>query len=203
MWREYDRLALARAVEAARSCRLGELITSGTPSLTASLAHPGLAAGSTGRAPAPSSDLNGEQSNPDLELTPAAVVMARVVSRPAPGLATLDAGNKALAADMGDPCAFVVGRPRLGDDALRGHLPLDATAEEAAEGDSAGAHPALERGDEVYLVPRHVCPSVNLAESALIVDGGRIVGIEEVAARADSFSSDERERAEGIRRCAI
>jgi D-serine deaminase-like pyridoxal phosphate-dependent protein len=189
MWREYDRLlALARAVEAARSCRLGELVTSGTPSLTASLAHPGLAASGRHRTSAGTvvlHDLNGERSNPDLELTPAAVVMARVVSRPAPGLATLDAGNKALAADMGDPCAFVVGRPRLAPmTPSEEHLPLDATAEEAAEGDGAGARPALERGDEVYLVPRHVCPSVNLAESALIVDGGRIVGIEEVAARS-------------------
>eukprot|EP00951_Prasinocladus_malaysianus_P017157 scaffold135084_cov29-Prasinocladus_malaysianus.AAC.1 len=36
--------------------------------------------------------------------------MARVVSRPAPDVVTVDAGSKSLAAESGDPVAYVVGR---------------------------------------------------------------------------------------------
>ena len=34
------------------------------------------------------------------------------------------------------------------------------------------------------LVPRHVCPTVNLAEEALLMDEGRIVDLVPVSARA-------------------
>jgi len=33
------------------------------------------------------------------------------------------------------------------------------------------------------LVPRHVCPTVNNFDYALLVEGGRIVGVERVTAR--------------------
>ena len=39
------------------------------------------------------------------------------------------------------------------------------------------------RGSELYLVPRHVCPTVNLAEQALLVDGEDIF-VSRVRARA-------------------
>ena len=49
---------------------------------------------------------------------------------------------------------------------------------------SADSSPLPPRGTGVYLIPRHVCPTVNLAEKALLVDGGRIVGEVEIDARA-------------------
>ena len=30
------------------------------------------------------------------------------------------------------------------------------------------------RGAELYLVPRHVCPTVNLAESAVLIEAGDV-----------------------------
>ena len=38
-------------------------------------------------------------------------------------------------------------------------------------------------GEILYLVPRHVCPTVNNFDDAVMVRGGRIAGVERVAAR--------------------
>ena len=53
------------------------------------------------------------------------------------------------------------------------HLPVDVPASSAV--------PAI--GSHVYLIPRHVCPTVNNFDHALIVQGGRITSIESVTAR--------------------
>jgi D-serine deaminase-like pyridoxal phosphate-dependent protein len=42
---------------------------------------------------------------------------------------------------------------------------------------------ALPIGEKLYLLPRHVCPTVNNFDQALIVDEGRVVAIEPVSAR--------------------
>jgi D-serine deaminase-like pyridoxal phosphate-dependent protein len=38
-------------------------------------------------------------------------------------------------------------------------------------------------GETLYLVPRHVCPTVNNFDAALIVENGREIGVERVTAR--------------------
>jgi D-serine deaminase-like pyridoxal phosphate-dependent protein len=124
-------------------------------------------------------DLRSEQDLDDLELLPAALVFARVVSRPLTDRVTVDAGSKSIAAEAGDPCAFALGHPEL--EALtpsEEHLPFAVRS---------GLRPS--RGDEHYLVPRHVCPTVNLAESALLVDGDEI-RIRPVQARAHDLLID-------------
>ena len=40
------------------------------------------------------------------------------------------------------------------------------------------------RGDALLLVPRHVCPTVNLAEQALLINGDRSTDVIDIAARA-------------------
>ena len=40
------------------------------------------------------------------------------------------------------------------------------------------------RGSVLQLVPRHVCPTVNLAEQAALVEDRRLVGVVGVRARA-------------------
>lgn len=119
-------------------------------------------------------DARSERENPDLGLAPAAVIHARIVSHPATDLATCDAGSKSIAAEAGDPCAVVLGRPRW--TALppsEEHLPLRVPPAE---------RPA--RGESVFLIPLHVCPTVNLAEEALLLDRGRLVDVARVSARA-------------------
>lgn len=119
-------------------------------------------------------DARSAEENPDLELVPAALVFARVVSRPRPDRVTCDAGSKSIAAEAGDPCAVVLGRPELvAERPSEEHLPLRVTAGRAPE-----------RGETLLLVPRHVCPTVNLAEEALLVEGGRVLEAVPVSARA-------------------
>jgi D-serine deaminase-like pyridoxal phosphate-dependent protein len=157
---------------------LAELVTSGTPAFLHALAFPAFLEGPWRHRVSPGTvvfhDLRTEEENPDLELVPAAVVLARVVSRPAADVVTCDAGSKSLAAEAGDPCAFVLGRRELVALApSEEHLPFRVTA---------GAAP--ERGEVLTLVPRHVCPTVNLAEEAVLVEAGRVVGTAPVSARA-------------------
>ncbi len=158
--------------------RVEEVVTSGTPAFTHALAFPGFRSGfAPAHRASPGTvvfhDLRTEEENPDLELEPAACVLARVVSHPCPLVATCDAGSKSLAAEAGDPCAFVIGRPELVALApSEEHLPLSVTR---------GERPR--RGEVLYLVPRHVCPTVNLAEEALLVDRGE-VRVVAVSARA-------------------
>jgi D-serine deaminase-like pyridoxal phosphate-dependent protein len=44
--------------------------------------------------------------------------------------------------------------------------------------------PAPKRGTQLYLIPKHICPTVNLAEEAVLVDGGKLIGVIPIVARA-------------------
>ena len=52
------------------------------------------------------------------------------------------------------------------------HLPIDVLE---------GALPAI--GEVLYLLPRHICPTVNNFDHALIVNRGTITDVESVSAR--------------------
>jgi D-serine deaminase-like pyridoxal phosphate-dependent protein len=170
---------LARVEELERDGHaVEELVTSGTPAFQHALAfEPFRALGARHRV-SPGTvvfhDLRSAEENPDLALVPAAVVLARVVSRPRADVVTCDAGSKSLAAEAGDPCAAVVGRPELLALApSEEHLPLRVLS-----------GPPPERGEALMLVPRHVCPTVNLAEEAVLVEDGAVRSSVPVSARA-------------------
>jgi D-serine deaminase-like pyridoxal phosphate-dependent protein len=180
----YDRLMALVATLTRDGIEVGEVITSGTPTLRPALEYKpfNVSSGKSGAAPrhriSPGTvvfhDQRSADETPELDLVPAAVVLARVVSRPSPTRVTCDAGSKSLAAEAGDPCAFVLGHPELvAGHPSEEHLPLDV---------SSGSPPA--RGTPLYLVPRHVCPTVNLAEEAVLIEKGRIAEIVPVAGRA-------------------
>ena len=173
----YDALMDLLAELDASGLRFDEVVTSGTPTFLHALAYPRFRDEDAPRhRVSPGTvvfhDLRSEEENPGLGLAPAALLFARVVSHPRPGHATLDAGSKSIAAEAGDPCAFVLGHPDARALApSEEHLPL-------------AIDPAPPRGTGLLLVPRHVCPTVNLAEEVVLMDGGRFVGTAEVAARA-------------------
>jgi len=78
---------------------------------------------------------------------------------------------------MGDPTCAVLGHPEL--------RPLHPSEEHLPLAVAPGAPvPAL--GDTLYLVPRHVCPTVNNFDAALLIEGGRIARVERVTARGHS-----------------
>jgi len=159
-------LELAAALEA-EGLAIGELCTSGTPAFPCALDFPGFAELEAGRhTVSPGTvvlhDARSQEQVPGLGLLPAAVVFTRVVSRPASGRFTCDAGSKSIAAEAGHPCAFAVGHPEfVARVPSEEHLPFECAPAEVPE-----------LGSELYLVPRHVCPTVNLAETALLVEDG-------------------------------
>ena len=152
-----------------------ELITSGTPTFPMALRHPDFAG--RDHKVSPGTVVYWDARSEALSIpgfSPAAFVLSRVVSAPAADRVTCDAGSKALDAAAGDPCARVVDWPGLR--ALtpsEEHLPLLAT--------DGGPVPPL--GALLQLVPRHVCPTVNLADDAVLLDGESIVAVVPVAAR--------------------
>jgi D-serine deaminase-like pyridoxal phosphate-dependent protein len=114
------------------------------------------------------------QLPPENGYLPAAVIMTRVVSHPAPGMITCDAGHKAVSADAGVPTCVVLGHPALEPLApSEEHLPV-----RLADGARA---PAI--GEVLFLVPRHVCPTVNNFDDAVIVSGGNLIAVAPVSAR--------------------
>lgn len=155
-----------------------EVITAGTPTFPCSLTYDGFRKAGFVHRISPGtvvySDATSLAQLPEgYGCRPAALVLTQVVSHPRPGMITCDAGHKAVSADCGVPTCVVLGRPGL--KALspsEEHLPI------AVE---AGAAPEV--GEALYLMPRHVCPTVNNFEHALIVRDGAIESIEKVSAR--------------------
>ncbi|MDY7107137.1 MAG: alanine racemase [Planctomycetota bacterium] len=186
----YDRLVSLLDDLAAAGVGVEEVITSGTPTFLDALAYPPLA-GRDGiiHRVSPGTviyhDSRSEQRIAELDLQPAALVLTRVVSRPADGIITCDAGSKSIAAEAGHPCAFVLGHPQL--------VPLVPSEEHLPLEVRRGPPPA--RGTELLLIPRHVCPTVNLAEHAVLVEAGHITEIAPVSARAHEVSLEAPEGA--------
>ena len=79
-----------------------------------------------------------------------------------------------MSADAGVPNCVVVGHPELTPlSPSEEHLPM------AVAGEAAG--PKI--GDTLYLLPRHVCPTVNNFDYALLARHGLVESMERVSAR--------------------
>ncbi len=175
----YDQLL--RIVEALNGAGIvvEEVITAGTPAFPCALSYKPFADAPFVNRVSPGTVVYGDftsagQLPEDYGYRPAAVVVSTVVSHPTPNRVTCDAGHKAVSADAGVPTCAVLGHPELQPRSpSEEHLPIDAP--EGAE------KPAV--GDYLYLVPRHVCPTVNNFDHALLVVDGKIAGVERVTAR--------------------
>ena len=175
----YDQLL--KAVEELRrqGINVAEVITAGTPTFPCSLSYKGFQNASFVHRVSPGTIVyNDATSLAQLPVAfgyaPAALVLSRVVSRPHPGIVTCDAGHKAVSADAGVPTGVVLGHPELS--------PLTPSEEHLPLGVKEGAlSPQI--GDILYLLPRHICPTVNNFDAALIVRHGEIEAVERVSAR--------------------
>ena len=156
-----------------------EVITAGTPTLPCSLAFEGFRKGGFIHRVSPGTvvycDATSLAQLPnEYGYRPAVLVLTRVVSRPRAGIVTCDAGHKAVSADAGVPTCLAVGHSEL--------MPLSPSEEHlpmAVEGGAAGP----QVGDALYLLPRHVCPTVNNFDCALVVRDGEVKSVEKVSAR--------------------
>lgn len=110
----------------------------------------------------------------DLPLTPAAAVLARVVSHPADGLFTIDVGNKAIASDPAARRGAIVG--------LEDAEPIRHSEEHWVWRVPEGKR-RPEIGEVLYVIPTHVCPTSALYREAVVVVGGEVAGTWPIAAR--------------------
>ncbi|MBX9583894.1 MAG: D-TA family PLP-dependent enzyme [Gemmataceae bacterium] len=107
-------------------------------------------------------------------ITPAAVLVTRVVSRPTADRVTLDLGTKAVASDP--PLERRVKLLDFPEYELAGHNEEHLIVKTAEAG-------RYTPGDVVYALPGHVCPTVALHKEVLVSEGGKVVGRWAVAAR--------------------
>ena len=108
---------------------------------------------------------------PDLDFTPGAAILSRVISHPAKGLFTLDTGNKAIAADP----------------AIRGVIADLPDAKPLFQSEEHWVWSLEETpppiGTVLYIIPTHICPSSALYQSILVIKNGKRSEIWEVDAR--------------------
>jgi D-serine deaminase-like pyridoxal phosphate-dependent protein len=175
----YDRLMQIASAVVEAGIDVGELITAGTPAFPCSLSYFAFGSKDFVHRVSPgtvvySDTTSAAQLPSDYRYQPAALVVARVVSHPRADIITCDAGHKTVSADAGVPNCAILGRPGLKPmKPSEEHLPIEVPP---------GA-PVPAVGEVVYIVPRHVCPTVNNFDHALLVRAGRIVAVEPVSAR--------------------
>lgn len=108
------------------------------------------------------------------DFVPAALLLTRVISRPASNRITMDLGYKALASDppAGKRCVLL-NVPSC-EHVLQNeeHLVVETPAADQF-------HP----GDVVYAVPTHVCPTVHVHREAFVVENGDVTQTWKIVAR--------------------
>lgn len=156
-----------------------EVITSGTPSFPAAIEYAPFRNATFLHRVSPGTvvynDVTSLSQLPEqFDYRPAALVLATVVSRPTDLIVTCDAGHKTVSADSGDPTCIVVGHPELTPmHPSEEHLPMQVAPGATAPG----------IGEQLYLLPKHICPTVNNFDHAILVEGQTIVGLAKVSAR--------------------
>ncbi len=124
-------------------------------------------------------DAGNSEKYPDLEFVHAAVLLARVISRPGGDRVCVDLGHKAVASE--NPIEHRVRFPEVPDARpvlhSEEHLVIETSRAEE-----------LSPGTVLYGIPWHICPSVALYSEASVVRGGRIVETWPITARARRIS---------------
>jgi len=156
-----------------------EIITAGTPTFPCSLSYAAFRRGNFVHRVSPGTIVYCDATSlhqllPEYGYRPAALVLTRVVSQPHAGIITCDAGHKTVSADAGIPTCLVVGHPQL--------TPLSPSEEHLPIAVKEGTPPP-QIGEFLYLLPRHICPTVNNFDYAILVRNGNIESTEKVSAR--------------------
>jgi D-serine deaminase-like pyridoxal phosphate-dependent protein len=179
----YDRLMeLIAAIDRA-GFRIPELVTAGTPTFPSSLSYKAFQQCDFLHRVSPGTVVYCDATSmaqlpPEYGYAPAGLVLTRVVSHPSAAIVTCDAGHKSVSADAGVPTCVVMGHPEL--------TPLSPSEEHLPMQVSSFSKTRV--GDSLYLIPRHVCPTVNNFDDALMVRNGRIESVEKVSARGREIS---------------
>ncbi|MFO7619769.1 MAG: D-TA family PLP-dependent enzyme [Bacteroidales bacterium] len=114
----------------------------------------------------------------DMDFLHAAVLVTRVISKPAPGLLCLDLGHKAVASEMPQPRVSIMG---LDNYTITGH----SEEHMVIRTDAAASH---EIGDVLYGIPHHICPTVDRFDSVSVIREGTVTEEWNVDARRRKIS---------------
>lgn len=169
--------AVTRLVQTLRSegLEVPKIVAGGTPTSKLLARYPGTEVG----AGTPVLwDFGQAEVSPDLDFLNAAVLLGRVISRPAAGRICVDLGHKAVAAEMPQPRVRWFGL----DDA---EVLMQSEEHLVLQTDRAADYPP---GSVLYGVPRHICPTVALQSEVWCVRQGRAVERWPVVARARRLS---------------
>ncbi|GAA4314698.1 D-TA family PLP-dependent enzyme [Compostibacter hankyongensis] len=113
---------------------------------------------------------------PEQPFLHAAVLLTRIISKPAPGLLTADLGHKAVAAENPpDRRIFLLN--------LDGYTVSGQSEEHLVLSVSPPEWERWQTGDVLYGIPYHICPTVALYDEAVVVKEGRTAGAWPVTAR--------------------
>ena len=174
----YDRLLdLVREIQQ-NGFNVPEVVTAGTPTFPSSLTYTGFQKSGFVHRVSPGTLVYNDATSlaqlpQEFGYEPAVLVLSRIVSRPADNIITCDAGHKSVSADAGVPTCAVMGQSEL--------TPLSPSEEHLPLRLNESRGPSV--GEALYLLPRHVCPTVNNFDLALAVRGGKIDSVEKVTAR--------------------
>jgi D-serine deaminase-like pyridoxal phosphate-dependent protein len=175
----YDRLLGVVSELERDGINVEEIVTAGTPTFPCSLSYAGLRGKTFVHRVSPGTVVYNDATSlaqlpAEYGYMPAVMVLTRVVSKPRAGMICCDAGHKAVSADAGVPTCVVVGHTELTPlSPSEEHLPMEIA--------SGAAGPKV--GDVLYLLPRHVCPTVNNFDCALLARANQIEAVEKVSAR--------------------
>ena len=147
-----------------------KLIASGTPTFALMAQHPDV---EVGAGTTVLWDFGQEKVCPEHHMQNAAVLMTRIISKPAPDLLCLDLGHKAVAAEMPHPRVQLFGLE-------------DAVATIQSEEHLVIQTPRAKDyhvGDVLYGLPRHICPTMALHSEVWAVREGEAAELWPVTAR--------------------
>jgi D-serine deaminase-like pyridoxal phosphate-dependent protein len=175
----YDQLLEIVRVLESRGLPIEEVITTGTPTFPCAISYHKFAGATFTHRVSPGTLVYGDgASHASLPASYgyrlAALVLSRVISAAERGRLSCDAGHKAVSVDAGVPnCSVLRWEGLIPLQPSEEHLPFSVHPEASAPG----------LGEVLYLIPKHVCPTVNSFSHALIVRDGEITGVETVSAR--------------------
>ena len=113
---------------------------------------------------------------PDINLTPAGILMTRVISHPAKGMFTIDLGYKGIASDPAGVRGTIVGLEEA-EVAFQSEEHWVFRMKEGQE------DKCPEIGKMLYVIPTHICPTSALYSDILIAENGKIADKWPVTAR--------------------
>ena len=113
----------------------------------------------------------------DLDFTPAAAILCRVISRPREDLFTIDLGHKAISSDQEVPGIIVGLREAKAIRHSEEHWVFQLDKERC---------PTI--GSILYVLPSHICPTNALYPGVHVVKNGSLAGYWEITARDRKIS---------------